>query len=172
MGSGPTKAAGNVYCRCRLEASKYNDRLKSREGAAELLGVSASAMADYELGNVKVMPVDKVNLMADLYNAPELRNYYCTHDCPLGAGFPQLEISSADRAVLNFMAAYIDLKRSESDIEDLVIKAAEDGTITDKTMTLLSRTVERSTALSVRTQELMLWAEKNMKASKGGADNG
>ena len=165
MGKQPTIASANVYCRCRLDASKYNDRLKSREGAAELLGVSASAMADYELGNVKVMPVDKVNLMADLYNAPELRNYYCTHECPLGIEMPRLEVSSsADRAVLNFMAAYIDLKRGEREIEDLVIKAAEDGTISEGTMSLLSRTVERATALSTRTQELILWAEKNMKS--------
>ena len=162
MGSGPTKAAANVYCQCRLEAATYNERLKSREGAAELLGVSASAMADYELGNVKVMPVDKVHLMADLYNAPELRNYYCTHDCPLGAGMPRLEISSADKAVLNFMAAYIDLKRYENEIEDLVIKAAEDGTISEKTKSLLSRIMDRATTLNTRTQELLLWAEKNM----------
>ena len=163
MGSAPTKAGSNVYCRCRLEAAMYNDRLKSREGAAELLGVSSSAMADYELGNVKIMPVDKVNLMADLYNAPELRNYYCTHDCPLGTRMPQLEISSADKAVLNFIAAYMDLKRSEDEIEDLVIKAAEDGTITEKTISLLSRTMAKATTLSTRTQEMLLWAEKNMK---------
>ena len=51
----------------------YNERLYSREGAAELLGISVSTLADYELGNTKVVPVDKVVLMADLYNAPELK---------------------------------------------------------------------------------------------------
>lgn len=63
----------NVYFRARKEAAKYNERLSSREGAAELLGVSASTLADYELGNTKVVPVDKVVLMADLYNCPELK---------------------------------------------------------------------------------------------------
>lgn len=38
----------------------YNERLYSREGAAELLGISVSTLADYELGNTKVVPVDKV----------------------------------------------------------------------------------------------------------------
>lgn len=40
MGRGATKAAGNVYYKARIEAAKWNDRLCSREGAAEALGVS------------------------------------------------------------------------------------------------------------------------------------
>ena len=61
----------------------YNERLYSREGAAELLGISVSTLADYELGNTKVVPVDKVVLMADLYNAPELKTGYCKYECPI-----------------------------------------------------------------------------------------
>ena len=65
----------------------YNERLYSREGAAELLGISVSTLADYELGNTKVVPVDKVVLMADLYNAPELKTGYCKHECPICSQF-------------------------------------------------------------------------------------
>lgn len=50
MGTNPTKAAGNIYCQCRKEAAKYNDKLNSREGAAEVLGMSPSTLSDYELG--------------------------------------------------------------------------------------------------------------------------
>ena len=77
MGTNPTKAADNIYCKCRKEAAKYNDKLNSREGAAELLGISASTLADYELGITKIIPADAILRMADLYNAPELRNHYC-----------------------------------------------------------------------------------------------
>lgn len=77
MGTNPTKAADNIYCRCRKEAAKYNDKLNSRDGAAELLGISASTLADYELGITKIIPADAILRMADLYNAPELRNHYC-----------------------------------------------------------------------------------------------
>lgn len=41
MGRSATKAAGNVYYQARIEAAKWNDRLCSREGAAEALGVEA-----------------------------------------------------------------------------------------------------------------------------------
>lgn len=66
----------------------HNDRLSSREGAAEALGVSVSSVSNYELGLVKAVPVDIVVKMADLYNAPELKAHYCMHDCPIGGCVP------------------------------------------------------------------------------------
>ena len=84
MGNDYTNQNDNMYFVCRKQAAKYNDKLNSRESAAELLGVSTSSLADYELGNTKVVPVDKVVLMADLYNAPELLNKYCQTECPIG----------------------------------------------------------------------------------------
>ena len=39
----------NVYLACRKEAAEHNDKLKSREMAAEMLGVSTSTLANYEL---------------------------------------------------------------------------------------------------------------------------
>ena len=59
MGRDATKAAGNPWYEARMEAAKYDGRLSSREGAAELLGMSVSALADAELGLYKVMPADK-----------------------------------------------------------------------------------------------------------------
>lgn len=62
MGTNPTKAADNIYCRCRKEAAKYNDKLNSRDGAAELLGISASTLADYELGMSKMKSMKWINI--------------------------------------------------------------------------------------------------------------
>ena len=84
MGRGAVKAAGNPWYEARIRAAKHDERLNSREGAAELLGMSVSAVSDAELGLTKIMPVDKAVLMADLYNAPELLNYYCLNECPIG----------------------------------------------------------------------------------------
>lgn len=82
MGTNPTKAAGNIYCQCRKEAAKYNDKLNSREGAAEVLGMSSSTLSDYELGITKIIPAENILRMADVYNAPQLKNHYCKNCCP------------------------------------------------------------------------------------------
>ncbi len=158
MGTNPTKAADNIYCRCRKEAAKYNDKLNSREGAAELLGVSVSSLADYELGNTKVVPVDKVVLMADLYNAPEIKNHYCTHTCPIGEStVHQLEIAELDRVTLRVLAAF----RNIAHIKDTLIDLTADGVITECEKPKLNEILEALDVITRHSQELRLWAEKN-----------
>ena len=160
MGTNPTKAMDNIYCRCRKEAAKYNDKLNSREGAAELLGVSVSSLADYELGNTKVVPVDKVVLMADLYNAPEIKNYYCTNECPIGKDTaPKLEIAELDRLTIKVLSAF----RSIDSIKDKLIEIAADGVISEHERPDLEQILQALDEITVYSQELKLWAEKNLK---------
>lgn len=61
MGRDATKAAGNPWYQARKKAAEYDDRLCSRESAAEQLGMSVSSLADAELGNTKFMPVDNIS---------------------------------------------------------------------------------------------------------------
>lgn len=53
MENGCMNCMGNIYRACREEAAKYNDKLRSRESAAELLGISTSTLSNYELGITK-----------------------------------------------------------------------------------------------------------------------
>ncbi len=131
MGRDPTKAIENPCFRCRREAAKYNDKLHSREGAAELLGVSVSSLADYELGNTKVIPVDKIVLMADLYNAPELKAWYCSSECPIGRSFPMpsSDLSTVERTTLNLLR-----QLRQDDVEQVrekLIDITADGVISE-----------------------------------------
>ena len=56
MSKYATKAAGNMFCQARYEAAKFNERLSSREGAAEELGVDRTRLARIELGSVIPYP--------------------------------------------------------------------------------------------------------------------
>jgi len=160
MGAHPTKAMDNIYCRSRKDAARYNDKLNSREGAAELLGVSVSSLADYELGNTKVVPVDKVVLMADLYNAPELKNHYCAHECPIGQGtVHKLDVAEFDRLTLKLLAAM----RGMTSVQDSIIDIAADGMITDRELPKLGVVLDALDAVVKHSQELKLWAQKNIK---------
>lgn len=157
MGSNPTKAADNMYCKCRLAAAKCNDKLNSREGAAELLGLSSSTLADYELGNTKVVPVDKVNLMADLYNAPELRHWYCRNVCPLGEDMPQIELGELDRLTIKTLAV---LKKATS-VKDDLLDITLDGVITLEEKPKLEEIIQTLREVTSVAQSLIVWAEKN-----------
>lgn len=159
MGSTPTKAAENIYCKCRLEAAKYNERLKSREGAAELLGLSLPSLSNYELGLTKVVPVDKVALMADLYNAPELRNYYCRECCPLGIDTPKVDLEGLDRISIRTFSASEQINQ----VKTTLLKIVSDGVITDDEIPDLQMIYENLSEFDSTIQSFKLFIEKNYK---------
>jgi len=159
MGARPTKAASNIYCRCRIAAAKYDDRLNSREGAAELLGVSASTLADYELGTTKCVPVDSVVRMADLYNAPELLNHYCTNECPIGRGKElPIEVSQLESVTLKLLSAF----QGNENIRNVLIAISADGKITDDESADFARVLSYLEDVSAKVEEFKLWAEKQV----------
>lgn len=130
MGRDATKAAGNPWYEARKRAAEYDDRLSSREGAAERLGMSVSSVADAELGLTKCMPVDKAVLMADLYNAPHLLNYYCLHECPIGCRQSiSDEVLDIDRVTVKLLK---NLKVNQlTEMKDKLLDIAEDGIISN-----------------------------------------
>lgn len=158
MGTNPTKAANNIYCQCRKEAAKYNDKLNSREGAAELLGISPSTLADYELGITKIIPADSIMRMADLYNAPELRNHYCKHCCPLGGDVPEIDMESLDRIAIQALKHMRIVAQSRESLLDIV----DDGMITDDEKPRLMEILQGLTELEQVSHNLRAWVEKNL----------
>lgn len=162
MGNGCMKDNKNVYFRARKEAANYNEKLFSREGAAELLGVSVSTLADYELGNTKVVPVDKVMLMADLYNCPELKTGYCKYECPIGKEMPiATKIKSLEGIVLRMIREF-DSDRISA-IKKGFIEIAADGIITEDEKPELEAIMKKLDELSIVISEMKLAGEKALK---------
>lgn len=95
MSKFATKAAANMFCQARYEAAKSNERLSSREGAAEEIGIDRTRLARIELGST-IPYQEEVLLMADCYKAPELKGNYCREMCPLGKNMPKIENAGLD----------------------------------------------------------------------------
>ncbi len=130
MGRRATVAAGNVWYEARMRAAKGNDKLYSRFGAADEAGMSEDAIKSTELGLEKQMPVEKAVILADLYNAPELLNYYCIHECPIGQNHAiSDEVPSIEHITLKLLKA---MRVSQlKPIMEQLVDIAEDGKITD-----------------------------------------
>ena len=155
MGRGPTKSNENAYFVARKKAAMYNERLYSREGAAELLGISVSTLADYELGNTKVVPVDKVVLMADLYNAPELKTGYCKYECPICSYLPvATEAKGLEGIALRLM------KRLDC---DELNRIKEDGIIDETEKPELKKILAFLDEVAESISELKIVGEKYLK---------
>lgn len=162
MGKGPINENNNIYFRARKEAAVYNEKLFSREGAAELIGISVSTLADYELGNTKVVPVDKVVLMSDLYNCPELKTSYCKSECPIGKTMPLATQIAGIEGIALRLVKQLDLDEIMQ-MKKGLIDIAVDGVISDDEKPELQAIMTRLNELSEVISEIRLISEKVLK---------
>lgn len=152
----------NVYLACRKKAAEYNDKLNSREMAAELLGFSTSTLANYELGVTKNVPPDSVVMMSDLYKQPELKNYYCKHECPIGKNFPLAVKESGLQGITVKILNSLD----DEDIRGMkksLLSIATDGEISTDEQEEFSQIVKTLETLESAISELRILAEKYQK---------
>lgn len=162
MGSGCMKDNNNVYFRARKNAAMYNEKLSSREGAAEVLGICVSTLADYELDITKVVPVDKVVMMADIYNCQELKTQYCKQECPIGKRMPlATRVRSIEGIALRMIREFDPDKIKE--MKNDLIGIAADGIITDDEKPVLLDVLKRLDSLAEVISEMRLIGEKVMK---------
>lgn len=159
MGRRPTKAADNPLCKARLSAAEFNQKLFSKEYASEQLGISTSTLSDYELGLTKVVPPDMIVKMADLYNAPELKNIYCREMCPLGCDMPEVRISDLDRITVRALAMF---RKIESK-EQTFLEIAADGVISEDERAEFESVMKSLDELVDVAFNLKAWANKNLK---------
>lgn len=162
MGRGSMNENTNIYFVARKRAAIYNERLYSREGASELLGISVSTLADYELGNTKVVPVDKVVLMADLYNAPELITSYCKHECPVHGFLPlATEEKNLQGIALRLIRGFDEeeLKAMKKDLVDIT----EDGKIEANEIPKMREILDKLNVMAEVISEMKIAGEKALK---------
>ena len=159
------KTACNVYYQARLRASKHNEQLSSREGAADIMSIDRGRLYRIESGLVNPYP-EEIHLMTDLYGAPELRNYYCTEVCPLGKDIPKAGVEELDRISLKALSIFRRIDKTEN----MLLEIAEDGKVTDDEKEDMQQVLKTLVELEGVAQNLKIWVEKNLDM-KGGTGN-
>lgn len=147
----------NVYYQARIKASKYNEMLASRDSVSEATPLDRKRMYQIENGFVAPHP-EEVYLMSDLYNAPELCNYYCTHNCVLGCKLPETEVKSLDRIVLEVVAGLPKLEK----MKETLLEVAEDGKVDASELNDVRIALETLNKFRKIAQNCELWVEKHV----------
>lgn len=157
-----TMCVDNDFYKARMEAASCNDRLASREGAAEETGIDRTRLARIELGNIIPYP-EEVILMADTYDAPQLTNHYCSQICPLGKKtIPPAEMRSLDRLTICIVTAL----NETSKIKDTILEVAKDGEITPDEYDQVKQIADSLERIEVVAQETKMFITKNLKGGK------
>lgn len=157
MSNVTTKTASNIFYQARCRAATYNEQLSSREGAADIMSIDRGRLYRIESGIVHPYP-EEIHLMADLYNAPELKNYFCKNICPLGEDIPRAEVADLDRITVRTLSEI----RRLWETKDLLLDITEDGVIDESERDDMGKVLHNLEELEQITQSMKLWVKKNL----------
>ena len=157
MSNITAKTSSNTFYKARLAASSHNEQLSSREGAADIMSIDRGRLYRIESGIANPYP-EEIHLMADLYNAPELRNYFCKNICPIGEDIPKAEIADLDRITVRTLSAI----RKLGETKELLLDITEDGVIDETEKDDMEKVLRNLEELEQITQNMKLWIKKNM----------
>lgn len=157
MSNITAKTSSNIFYKARCEAAKHNEQLSSREGAADIMSIDRGRLYRIESGIANPYP-EEIHLMADLYNAPELGNYYCTNMCPLGGDIPRVDVADLDRISVKALSTF----RKIGETRELLLDITEDGVISDDEKGDMKKILKNLEELERVTQSLKIWVKKNL----------
>ncbi len=146
----------NLYREARKNAAKSKGSFNNAENAPEFVGIERTRLLKIEANEVVAHP-DEVARMVEAYEAPELVNYYCTRQCPLGQGGSLLIHDDLDRIFVTLMSALHSLEKAE----DALYHILEDGKVSideEQDFRQLLKTLDK---IAYSAESLKLWAQCN-----------
>ena len=134
--------------------------------AREKLGLTrekaGERMEKIESGKSLAHP-DEVLLMSKGYKAPELCNYFCARECPIGEKYvPEIAPKSLSEIVLEMLASLNTMQRSR----ERLIEICADGEVSDDQVEDFVKIQEDLERISVTVEALQLWAERMLAEGK------
>ena len=159
MGKKSVKSNKSIYFESREAAGL------TRAQASEALGfVSESRLEKLESEKTPLRP-EEVLAMSRAYNRPELCNYYCSHDCPVGREHvPEVQLHDLSRIVLETLASLNAIEKEKNKL----IEITADGEISEDELSDFARIKEELDRISLAAGSLRLWLESRI--ADGGID--
>lgn len=141
----------NVYFKKREELKL------TRDTASELLeSITPERIEKIENERVEPHP-EEILIMADKYKAPELCNYYCSNQCPIGQQYvPEVKIQDLSQIILKMVNSL----NTVQDNQRRLIGIAADGIIDDSEIDDFIDIQEELEKISIAVEALQLWSEQ------------
>lgn len=153
MGKRSIRKDKNIYQLTREENGL------TREKAAELMEyISADRIEKIE--SEKSLPhPDEILAMAKCYKRPVLRNYFCSHECPIGqVSVTPLEIKDLSRIILEMLDS---LNQIDGD-KNRLIEITADGRITEDEYRDFVEIRSKLDRISMTINSLQLWVDQTI----------
>ena len=151
MARASTKENKNIYHTTRESLQL------TREAASNLLEVISPERIE-KIENERSLPhPDEVLIMAEKYKQPNLCNYYCANECPIGQLYvPEIKIKDLSQIVLETVASLNSLNKQKERLIEITV----DGKITGDELEDFIYIQEELEKISIAVETLQLWSEK------------
>ena len=161
MGKKSTKENKNIYQIFREEQNLTRDK------ASELMKFISPDRIE-KIESEKSLPhPDEILVMADAYKMPELCNYFCSHQCPIGQKYiPEVKAKDLSQIVLELLSGLNAISKEKDRMVDISV----DGEITEDEYEDFKRIRNQLNSISMCASALQLWLDKTIAAGKLGAD--
>lgn len=157
MGKRSIKENKNIY-----QISRENAGL-TRDKAEELMEyVSAERIEKIE--SEKSLPhPDEVLKMAEVYKAPTLCNYFCTHECPIGEKYiSEVSMKDLSQITLETLASLNTLEKAKSRFIEITV----DGVISEDELPDFLKIQSEMDKISSTVASLKLWVDDTIANGK------
>lgn len=126
-------------------------------------GITEDRLVKLESGLTAIQPADVV-AMAKRYNEPELRNYYCCHECPIGViDAPEVVYKDNVHQILVNMVVSLESVNSK---KSRLMEILADGVVDDAEIKDLNKILEELEKISMTIESIQLWCEKVKNAKQ------
>ncbi len=157
MGKRSVKDNKNVWQMSREAAGL------TREAAEERLTfVSADRIERIESGRSAPHP-DEVLAMERGYRDPELSNYYCTHECPIGMKYlPEASLKELPQLTVELLSALNAMEQEK----DRLIDISVDGRVNSFERRQFDEILAKLTRLDAAIRAARIWIEHALASGK------
>lgn len=157
MGRKATKAVENACYKARKEAG-----FESRVAVSAVTGIETTRLANIELDKKLAYP-EEIECLSVLYNAPDLKNWYCSKKCPIGmeecSFLKDVEFSKLERNILKFSKNCKTMHTMVDSLTDI----AYDGEV-DYNEKIIMKNEIKPKLIEARDSlnQLIIWIDKNV----------
>lgn len=151
MSRKSVKENKNIYQISREEAGL------SREAASNAMQfVTENRIESFEADQSLPHP-EEVLAMADAYKKPELCNYFCSHDCPIGKEYiPAVKNAPLSQIAVEMMVSLNNINK----MKDRLLEITVDGAITRDELKDFAQIENNLDDISEAISSLKLWCRK------------
>ncbi len=151
MGRKSVKENKNIYQQYREEADL------TREKASEAMGIVSETRIE-KIESDKTIPYpEEIMAMAECYKTPDLCNYFCSNECPIGQRYvPQVQAKELTQIVLEVLATLNTLNKDK----ERLIEISADGEVSEDEEKDFGYIKEQLDKISLAVDSLQLWVDK------------